>query len=520
VFALFAEARRRLLFVPAVTLGAVVAVLAAAVRFHVPGGQLPLTVTYRYAFTPRSPVTGGWSRLISSQVLTRDTFMLISIVVSLIVTLGIYEAVAGHSRATAVAVVTGLVGPLGVAAALGIGAALGSGFAARTLSTPDFGASAITAGAGGALVAVLGWRRLRYVAVAFVLGGLVFHHQLADWEHLVSFTTGYGLGRWLGVARCDRRTAMSRTSPRVRVGGAIGLVGVIALAVAGSAAVVPAGTGAAVVATAATRTPASGPGRSDTRHQISPMRLVTTTFPAPALGQRQGVLVVLPAGYDSGIQRYPVVEYLHGSPGTPEDVLVQGNLLGVLASPDIPPLIAVLPDGHTPAVDNGDFADTSRQKLGTAMSDDLQAWVNGTYRTDGHWGVAGLSSGGYGAAYLGARSGHRYQAVCAMGGYFAADPEVFASQTRETRRLASPLYRVASDGPPTLLISSSNDEPFTGDAIRYRAALARAGQPVYATVVQGRHEWDAWGRMLPSCLAFAATGSFRAPTPDAPDRPR
>jgi S-formylglutathione hydrolase FrmB len=228
------------------------------------------------------------------------------------------------------------------------------------------------------------------------------------------------------------------------------------------------------------------------------------------------VLIVLPAGYDSSRQRYPVVEYLHGSPGTPEDVLVLGNLLSILTSPDVPPLIAVLPDGHTPVVEDGDFADTSRQKLGTAMSGDLQAWANATYRTNGHWGVAGISSGGYGAAYLGSQPQHRYQAVCAMGGYFAADPAVFAGETREARRLASPLYRATSDGPPTLLMSSSDDEPFTGDAVRYRAALERAGQPVYAVVVPGSHEWDAWRRMFPSCFAFAATGSFPAPAAVAP----
>src|SRR6476646_9991810 len=89
------------------------------------------------------------------------------------------------------------------------GLVLATAFAGRTLSTLDYGASAVTAGAGGALVAVLAMRRISWFAIFWVVVGLLAHHQIADWEHLVSFTTGYGLGRLLGAPAVDpaRRAA-------------------------------------------------------------------------------------------------------------------------------------------------------------------------------------------------------------------------------------------------------------------------------------------------------------------------
>ena len=81
---------------------------------------------------------------------------------------------------------------------VGLGSAVGVSFAGKVLSTLDYGASAITAGGGGAFVGLVRRRWLSRAAVIFVLAGLVVHHQMADWEHLVSFPVGYGLGRWLG----------------------------------------------------------------------------------------------------------------------------------------------------------------------------------------------------------------------------------------------------------------------------------------------------------------------------------
>jgi poly(3-hydroxybutyrate) depolymerase len=217
-------------------------------------------------------------------------------------------------------------------------------------------------------------------------------------------------------------------------------------------------------------------------------------------------MVVVPAGYEQTTTRYPVVEVLHGSPGRPDDLFVGGDLLGGLSTAGAATFITVVPDGHGPVVADGDFADTSRQRLGTAMSEDLRRWVDATYRTNGVWGVAGVSAGGFGAAYLGARLPFAYRAVCAIGGYFEARSPAFSAEPAAVRQRDSPLLHASGSGPATLLIVPAGDPKSALEATRYQRALSLVGQPVTVRQVTGAHDYDAFRRALPQCLHFAATG--------------
>jgi dipeptidyl aminopeptidase/acylaminoacyl peptidase len=212
------------------------------------------------------------------------------------------------------------------------------------------------------------------------------------------------------------------------------------------------------------------------------------------------VLVVLPAGYDSTQARLPVLEVLHGSPGRPEDLFTSYDLTGVMAAS--PPFIAVVPDGHGPVVAEGDFADTSRQKLGAALSDDLRHWVDTTYRSNGQWGVTGYSSGGYGAAYLASRPAAGYSRVCTMSGYFTAEDPAFKGEPRPVRDAASPLLHVAPTGPPTMLIVGNADKEGLTEARTYVAALNRVGQANNLVILPGAHDAAIWQPGLPRCISF------------------
>jgi hypothetical protein len=386
------------------------AVLATGVRFGVVHHNLPLSVAFESGFSGRALLAGRFHTVLSSQLLTRDGFMLMSILGSLALMLGGYELLAGSRPAAVVAVVGAIAGPVVVALVLSAGSALNIGVAARTLSTVDYGASAVTAAAGGALVGILNRRWLRIAAVVFVIGGLVLHHQMADWEHLVAFPLGYAIAnspRWL--LRRDRqatRSAVRRTpSPIWQLAGVgMAAVGIVAGTVGASMAVGgpvtarrgTAGWSSALGVVGAGPTTVQSHRRGTAERPLSPPRIVEARYPTPSLGGTRKVLVVVPSGYDSGTGRYPVIESLHGRPGAPEDILTGLDLLGVMAK--MAPFIAVIPDGHGPVVSGGDFADTSRQRLGSAVSDDLRRWVDTTYRTTGNWGVTGLSAGGYGAA--------------------------------------------------------------------------------------------------------------------------
>jgi membrane associated rhomboid family serine protease len=481
---------------PIVTVLIIAAIVATAWRTGVFHHDLGLTSEYQYAYSGRQIQAGHWSTLFTSQLLTRNTFMALSICLSVAVFVGIYEALAGSVRAIVVVVVTGIVGPLGVEAALGAGNVLGSTWAAKTLATLDFGASAITAGAGGAVVALLRWRWLRIVALLIVLSGLPLHHQLADWEHLISFTFGFGLALILGPrpdvvpdpeaggvqsGPAGNATASARATRGHR------LTPLAWLLLVPAAAIGALGAGAFVSASG------SGSGSA---------QVIEATYPSAALHSNRRVLVALPPGYGQSGQRYPVVEMLHGVPGGLEEV-IGGLNVAQLSSQSKTPFIAVAPDGTGPAVGESDFANTSRQPMGTVTGPELRQWVDAHYPTNGTWVVAGLSSGGYGAAYLPTLSPGAYQAACPMSGFFTAEPPAFEGQSATVKQAGSPILHVSARGPRTLVVAGSSDRESLDQARGYIAAMNGVGEPNNGlTVNPGAHELPVWVTGIKQCLAY------------------
>lgn len=508
---------------PVVTVALIAAVMTTSWRSGSLHGELPLITAFRYGFSGRGLLMGHWSTVATSQFLTRDLFMTVSICLSLAVMLGGYEILAGSRRAALVAGVCGAAGPLLVGGLVSLGSAAGLSFAGRVLSTLDYGASAITAGGGGALVGLIRRRWLTLAAVAFVLGGLALHHQMADWEHLISFPVGYGLSRWLGRPRVGAR----RTTTRLwmNLTGVISAIGLAGASVAGAsvaAATVEVQAQSPVGALLApprqaTSAPLGSPDPAPRSAPSlppappSPATLLEVRYPTPSLGGDRRLLILLPAGYrENPNLRYPVVELLHGDPGAPEDVITGLNLPDLVArASDLGPFIAVAPDGHGPVVEVGDWADTSQQQLGTAASDDLQTWVENHLRSDGRWGVMGLSSGGYGAAYLGMRKPDIYDRVCVMSGFFVARSPAFAHESADVRSHASPLLQATASGPRTLLLVGSQDSEYVRDASQYFKALQTAGQSADLQMIPGVHEWQLWKSATPGCVRFLLAAPLR-----------
>ena len=497
---------------PLATVAAIVAVLVTALRFHVFSHELPLDVALRYGFSVRALTQGHWGTVVTSKFLSRDPFMAISIAASLALMLGVYEMIAGNARALIVMAVTAAAGPLIVGGGIGIGSALGSQFAGQTMSTLDYGASAITAGGGGALVAVAGGRKLRWFAILWVVGGLLLHHQLADWEHLASFSVGYGLAALLGAPGASLSSRLRAQRQHATVAAVVTAV-LVLLSVGVGVAV-----GRTVIRPRAALTSRLAIHPARLGHQSSnppvamtgsPAQVIPVDYPAPSLGQTHHALLLLPVGYSSGSRRYPVIEMLHGSPGSPVDIVTGLDPLAIPVSP----FIGVIPDGHGPVVSEGAFADTSRQHLGTAVSDDLRAWIDNHYRTDGHWSVAGLSEGGYGAAYLGSRTPGQYDSVCSMSGNFTPEGNAFRQETPATRDAATPLLHSRPDGPRTMMIAGAADRPSVRELLRYARALHAVGQKYQSVVVPGGHDWGLWHREFPRCLKFMLGATQRRTRP-------
>lgn len=178
--------------VPYVALSAVAVIVGTALLSHPLTGNLPDATTGRWGWSAQIAIDDHPLRIITAILLTRDPFMLTSMCVSLIVAVGALEFLAGHLRALA-AVVGG--------ATFGYAAITAVAFLLRQVSgadpswtmTVDYGASAGVAASSGAIAALLDVRAVTIGTVVFILSGLVIHHQIADWEHLLSFSAWFAI---------------------------------------------------------------------------------------------------------------------------------------------------------------------------------------------------------------------------------------------------------------------------------------------------------------------------------------
>lgn len=147
-------------------------------------------------------------RLVTSLFLTSGPRMTLTVALGLVASLTAAEWRLGTRRALAAGVVGSLIGTIVCDVALLGGRATGHLAAARAAQTPDFGASALSAGAAGALARSVRPMLATLVALA-TLNGLVLNHTLADWEHLVAFAFGW----FLPVPPCARRSSLLPSSP-------------------------------------------------------------------------------------------------------------------------------------------------------------------------------------------------------------------------------------------------------------------------------------------------------------------
>jgi enterochelin esterase-like enzyme len=138
--------------------------------------------------------------------------------------------------------------------------------------------------------------------------------------------------------------------------------------------------------------------------------VTTATAYSPALGEPIEYTVYLPYGYADpkhAATRYPVLYLLHGRGDTMAAwTAVKADLDRLIADGTVPPVIAVLPDA--PWSQRGNYyvdsaytgADNPGRPVETALTRDLVAHVDATYRTAAHRGarlVGGYSMGGAGA---------------------------------------------------------------------------------------------------------------------------
>ncbi|MFI0900172.1 alpha/beta hydrolase [Streptomyces sp. NPDC020983] len=259
--------------------------------------------------------------------------------------------------------------------------------------------------------------------------------------------------------------------------------------------------------------PAAGPGASPAPEVPD----YAVTFTAYAQGFRRAtvrgwasgtegdVIVWLPPQYgrkEFAHTRFPVIEVLHGIPGTPHSFL-RGMRLGQVMQAQIAagraePAILVLPTITPDRVDTGCADVAGRSRVATWLTDDVVKTVSRNFRTlpaPRGWAVMGVSTGGYCAARLVLE----HPDVFAAGAALAPDDP--------SQGVRSPVWLARTVHPRAqLLVASSRQDPESPPRFA-DAVTAAAAPPTRVSTLRlssGGHNWNTWSRMFPDAFTWVS----------------
>ena len=240
-------------------------------------------------------------------------------------------------------------------------------------------------------------------------------------------------------------------------------------------------------------------------------------------GRRSGLarhgLVYLPATWflDPGVS-LPVIEMLHGYPGSPGNFRVQLGIEAILdheiAVRRLPPAVVVFPNTYQQGRASECVDAVRGQRNETYLAVDVPDDVQATFGTSPGraLGLLGYSEGGFCAVNLGLHHPDRVAAAVSLAGYFTAGTDTGTKALYGGQRDAllrnSPQWWVRHRGPtaPALLLVSGGDDRAS---VAQDRALARTAYryapklPVLAALLpHGAHNFPTFDRALPAALDF------------------
>jgi S-formylglutathione hydrolase FrmB len=231
-------------------------------------------------------------------------------------------------------------------------------------------------------------------------------------------------------------------------------------------------------------------------------------------GAPRNVWVYRPGVPDSA--QLPVVYYLHGIPGTDEDMSAMGlaHLLDERNAHGAPPFVLVAPDGNGPHQEDTEWADAAdgSVELESFVTGTLISAVEGRHRRPASDRVLmGFSMGGYGAMNIGLHHPGLYGQMVAVAGYYVIDdPDGVGLADRAWRKRNDPgRHLAAAKGRRFLLVRPDNDgDPLMeGEDERFAPLLRAAGATTVTTWERsGQHDLDFVSSQFPSILDFLAKG--------------
>lgn len=253
---------------------------------------------------------------------------------------------------------------------------------------------------------------------------------------------------------------------------------------------------ASATAVPAVATSAPTPSGIPTSADSLPGHTVTSTLDGHA------VIVYVPGAYAAlPTTSFPVVYFLHGSPGTAEGWMTGGDmeslLDGLIAGGQLSPIIAVFPD------DQGAVSDDSYWG-NTPLGDTVETWflntlipnIDTTYRTLGaqYRGIAGLSAGGFGAVNLAIQNPGVFSWVASYSGVFTGPDRLFGALSAANSPQLTISALPAAERFPLFLGQGAQDTEFGPQTTQFVSTVDGLGwtQPLKTEVVPGPHSWEAW----------------------------
>ena len=213
-------------------------------------------------------------------------------------------------------------------------------------------------------------------------------------------------------------------------------------------------------------------------------------------------LVYVPGDYAAEPRRdFPVVYFLHGYPGNEDQWVGDGAQLPhildqLISAGELPPVIAVMPDGNGQQLSDAEWGNTQR-------GDRVEDWlvtravpeVDRRYRTLGtaFRGVAGLSSGGFGAIDLALRHPDVFRWAASYSGFFFGRRDIFGADVPAHSPMLIAKNVPAVSRMPLFLGAGDSDRVFLAQQGNFISALHDLGWlPVHQDLVAGGHGWEAW----------------------------
>jgi enterochelin esterase-like enzyme len=254
-------------------------------------------------------------------------------------------------------------------------------------------------------------------------------------------------------------------------------------------------------------------------------QIITISVAGPASGLTLPVYVYLPPGYrDDAGTRYPVVEALHGYPGSPTHWLKGLHVLKVLdqeiKAGRMAPTIVLFPyQTPDPLLDTECTNLTGGAQTETYLTKDVPAAIRARFpvRTDAAgWGLIGYSAGGYCATDLTLRHPGQYTAGASLSGY--AEPGITIGNGTENT-VYNDLWRLKHLPVPAvaLYLAAARAD---GQPLRDTRALARAAHaPLSVTtsyIDGGGHNVQTWQAMEAPAFDWLSTQLGRPVTSSPP----